>query len=386
MNTQPIGVMGCLPKLPDSFPIYTPENSGNMVHANAPLLMYPNSIYSSDAHIKLSGQGSFRPFVNNSCSHLIVTLANMLILGREDGTAYARFQKSLEQYNKPIVVFGLGVQANGYDLENATLPPEAIELVQFLSSRASLLGVRGEYTKNVVEKLAGVKNAYVTGCPSLYSRPGMLEDLYRNSKNGIRFGRPAVNVTNLQRPIERVLLGRAIRAEHYLVEPVSRAFHDYFIRISSRENMEVPYSMKPLKREFPDLFSEKSTIPDYFMKYYRLFRSLDSWTQFNMEHVSFTYGTRFHANMSSILSGVPALWLTHDARTRELVEFANLPSMALEDIGQIEPEDIHKAIDFEPFFDSIGGKFESFNYYLTENGLPSIKAPFKSVLTNVSGV
>lgn len=376
MKDSAIGVMGCLPNLPETFPITTPENSGNMVHANAPLLMFPNSVYSNNPHLKLSGNGSFRPFINNSCSHLILTLANMLILGREDGSPYARFQKALEQYDKPIVVFGLGVQSNGYDLENATLPKEAIELLQFLSQKATLLGVRGEYTKQVVEKLAGVKNAYVTGCPSLYSRPEMISKLRTRLREGSSSKRAAGNVTNLQRKSERELLSKIISSDSYLVEPVSRAFHQYYVDVMSGRKPQLPYSMKPLVREEPELFADHDLVPDWFSKYYRLFRDLEPWKQFNQEHVRFSFGTRFHVNMNSILSGVPALWLTHDSRTRELVEFANFPHLPLESVADLDISDIEKSIDYEPFFDGIHGSFDNFNNYLSANGLPQIKFEF----------
>ncbi|MGO2779493.1 polysaccharide pyruvyl transferase family protein [Glutamicibacter arilaitensis] len=376
MKDNAIGVMGCLPNLPETFPITTPENSGNMVHANAPLLMFPNSVYSNNPHLKLSGNGSFRPFINNSCSHLIVTLANMLTLGREDGSPYARFQRALEQYDKPIVVFGLGVQSNSYDLENATLPKEAIELLQFLSQKATLLGVRGEYTKQVVEKLAGVKNAYVTGCPSLYSRPEMISKLRTRLREGSSSKRAAGNITNLRRKSERELLSKIISSDSYLVEPVSRAFHQYYVDVMSGLKPQLPYSMKPLVKEQPELFADHDLVPDWFSKYYRLFRDLEPWKQFNQEHVRFTFGTRFHVNMNSILSGVPALWLTHDSRTRELVEFANFPHLPLESVADLDISDIEKSINYEPFFDGIHGSFDNFNNYLSANGLPQIKFEF----------
>lgn len=38
-----IGVIGCLPELPLEFPVEKPENSGNMIHAQAPLRMFDNA-------------------------------------------------------------------------------------------------------------------------------------------------------------------------------------------------------------------------------------------------------------------------------------------------------------------------------------------------------
>lgn len=70
-----IGVIGCLPELPVDFPLLMPENSGNMIHAEAPLRMFPRAVHYKDSRFILSGETSFRNFVNKTCSHLIITLA-----------------------------------------------------------------------------------------------------------------------------------------------------------------------------------------------------------------------------------------------------------------------------------------------------------------------
>lgn len=370
-----IGVMGCLPSLPLSFPLDTPENSGNMIHANAPLNMFPNSFHSKDRRIAASEDKSFRPFVNNSCSHLIVTMANTLVLGRTDGTNYSRFQRALEQYDKPIVVFGLGVQANGYDLENAFLPKEAIELIKFLSHKTELLGVRGEYTKKVIEKLCGVKNAFVTGCPSLFSRPEMLVKLRENLRDRGQ-GRLAVNVTNLQRPDERHILKTAIDNNYYLIEPVSRISHQAHVdALSLKAEYTVPVGIRRLYESFSDQSEISLKVRRYFQTYYRLFRNVDAWYEFNDEYVSHTYGTRFHVNMASILSGIPALWITHDARTRELTDFLHLPNVPLTDIPKMTEVEIIESMNYDNFFDNLSNLFGNFNAYLETNGLPKIKNP-----------
>lgn len=368
--------MGCLPRMPENFPLEHPENSGNMVHASAPLLMFPNSVHSSDPHIRLAGERSFRPFVNNTSSHLIVTMANTLVIGGTDGNKYARFQRALEQYEKPIVVFGLGVQSKDYDLENASLPDEAIELLRFLSSRAKLLGVRGEYTKKVVEKLTGVSNVFVTGCPSLYSRPDMLKSLERNTDLRSREGRPSVNVTNLNRESERRLLSQGISEKQFQVEPVSAPFykaHADIVRGAS--SPEIPNHLLRISRDSDGRISHEDLI-EHLRSYFRLFRDTETWKSFNSEYVSYTYGTRFHVNMQSILSGVPALWLTHDSRTRELVEFAGLPNLDLDIASKMSSDEISNFIDYAPFFKKLPELFERFNFYLTENSLPPVKHSF----------
>lgn len=384
-----IGVMNCLPELPAKFPLEMRENAGNMIHANAPLEIYSYAVHSTDNSFKFSGEKSFRGFVNKKCSHLIVTLANTLSLDKPDGEKYSRFKRALEQYEVPIVVFGLGIQAKDRDLKKASLCPEAVELLQYLSHRAEALGVRGEFTKSVIEKCCGVKNVFVTGCPSLFSRPEELLKLQENSKFENMHGRPSFNVTNMARKEERLLLARGINNSHFLVEPVSKVMHMFHLKLMAGDNQEppkLPYFLNSiLKNKYCNIMRRKyriidssEKIYDFYQRYYRLFRSTKEWYTFNKECVSYTYGTRFHVNMASILSGKPALWLTHDARTRELVEFCYLPSISLSEFAASKEDEIVQHIDYSDFFNNIGSLFENFNEYLSVNGLEKIKHKFTS--------
>ncbi|WP_197023755.1 polysaccharide pyruvyl transferase family protein [Microbulbifer sp. HZ11] len=376
-----IGVIGCLPELPGKFPLEMPENSGNMIHANAPLELYSYAVHSTHNSYKFSGERSFKDFVNSKCSHLVVTLANTLSLDKPDGEKYVRFRRSLEQYEVPIVVFGLGIQAKHRDLENASLCPEAVELLQYLSHRAEALGVRGEFTKSVIEKCCGIKNVFVTGCPSLFSKPQELLELQENCKLENLSGRPSFNVTNMGREDERLLLARGISHSHFLVEPVSKFMHKFHLELMKGGNPELPelpYFLNGIRKRKYYNIDTVEEIFAFYQRYYRLFRTTKEWYTFNKECVAYTYGTRFHVNMASILSGKPALWLTHDARTKELVEFCNLPSIPLSEAVTCSEDEIVQHIDYSDFFNKIGSLFDNFNEYLSINGLEKVQHEFTS--------
>lgn len=366
--------MGCLPRLPVEFPLTYPENAGNMVHANAPFRMFDSAFFVKDVNYKALGFENFLSFVNKRCSHLIVTMANTLRAGEEDGAKYARMLDFLSKVDKPIVVFGLGIQTKETNLDGISLPQEAVALVNHLSSRATLLGVRGDFTKRVLERLCGVSNAYVTGCPSLFSRPLAFAELRENIKNGT-VGRPAYAGTRYFDTNENAHLINAIRQGHWLIEPVNKHNHNFYVKtLSGSDSVEdVPYFLRRhLKGEE---YGDRHYMRNYFLSSYRLFRNTDEWFQFNAEAVSFSYGSRFHVNMATLLSGKPALWLTHDARTRELVEFMGLPNVDIDSECMSDINAIRKLMNFECFFDKIGGLFKNFNEYLAANDLPEISAP-----------
>lgn len=366
-----IGVTGCLPNLPNTFPLEYAENAGNMIHANAPFEMFDSCIYSNDRAVTAVGSASFAEFVNTNCSHLIITLANTLRLGKEDGSNFERLHRFIEKIKKPIVVFGLGVQSSSDEIADATLPKEAIEFVQYLSTRTEVIGVRGETTRLVLEKLCGVKNVFVTGCPSLFSRP---EALHRLSHNLLsRTGRIAYSGTRYFEEREGVMLYKAIKNDLFIVEPVNKHHHAFYNAIQSNQYSPTifPYFLKKFLKTSNEMLTEEEVIRQYSARY-RLFRNVNDWKAFNQDLVSFTYGTRFHVNMASLISGKPALWITHDARTRELTKFLHLPSLPLDEAYNMEPGEIFSRLNYDDFFNNIVRLFNNFNHYLALVGLPKI--------------
>lgn len=375
MNSKKaIGVMGCLPRLPSDFPLTYPENSGNMVHANAPFRIFKNAFFIKDFDYSALGYSNFADFVNKKCSHLVITLANTLKIGDIDGAKYTRLSKFVSSIDRPVVVFGLGVQSKEQNLSEATLPKEAVGLIEQLSRKSYYLGVRGEYTKKVIEKLCDVKNVYVTGCPSIFSNPSAFKALRENILNPV--GRPAYSGTHYHQDYEKKLLINAIKADHWLVEPVNKLNHGFYLRslIDDVAHADVPYFLKgECKAGDKEALSR---LKNYFLTRYRLFRNVEDWYQFNWESVSYTYGSRFHVNMASLVSGKPAVWFTHDARTKELVDFMCLPSLDILSEEAQGSNNILDCVSYEKFFDNLGWLQNNFNEYLRANGLPRVEINF----------
>ncbi|GIH89499.1 polysaccharide pyruvyl transferase family protein [Planobispora siamensis] len=374
-----IAVAGCRRELPPEFPLEHPENSGNMIHANAPFEMFDDCVYRLDRQWRsLTGATSFADFVNRHCSHLVFTMANTLRLGSDDASPYLRLRELLDRIDRPIVIFGLGVQAESDDLTGATLPAEATGVLRDLQDRCAVIGVRGETTRRALEQICGVTNTKVVGCPSLFSRPDQLARLRKNLRNlSNGEGRPAFSGTKFKEETETRLLHDAIRNDTFLVEPSNRRSHQFYVDVTrGRGEGRIPSFLKDYRaRRLRRARRNRDQLESYYQRRYRLFRDTKSWYQFNRESVSFTYGTRFHVNMASVLSGRPALWLTHDARTRELTDFLHLPAVPVETVRDMGVGEIRSLIGYDDFFDHIGGLFDNFNDYLEVNGLPRVKRP-----------
>jgi hypothetical protein len=364
-----IGVIGNKLKLPIEFPLTMPENSGNMVHANAPFKMFNNCVFAKEDY-HLFGEKSHIAFINKKCSHLIMTLANSL--RHKEGDKYTRMTNLLEKIEIPIVPFGLGAQAENMDINKVSIPQEAVNWLQCLGSKCASISVRGKFTKSVIEKYSGVSNIRVTGCPSFFTNPHVFNVL-RNKKEG----KPAYSGTRFTNPLERSMFQNAVAGDTFFIEPVSKINHRYFLNVCNHgvDNAEIPYFFKPIIEDGKGNIKIKE-FAAYFQKNYKLFRSIDEWFNFNHELVSFTYGTRFHVNMASLLSGCPALWITHDSRTKELVDTLHLPSIALEQAAEMNIKELHSLIDYSKLFDNLSVLFENFNIFLDENNLPKIEFQF----------
>lgn len=377
MNTTKIGFMGCKINLPLEFPLEFPENSGNIIHANAPHEMFPGAVHLDDFYIygDSSLSHSSKEWINNESTHLIVTLANEIRLDVDSVPYLQRLQETLEGLDTEIVIFGLGAQSVKDEIDKSQVAPEVVGFMRYLGERCKAIGVRGEFTKKVFKTVADVDNIFVTGCPSVFSNPGHVSKLWNSYKYG-KNGRISYNGSYFHKENEQNLLVRAIQENSFLVEQVNKYNHYFYVKLMHGQSEaldNVPYFLQRAIKSGELSIDQAS---NFYQKYYRLFRNPLEWYQFNEEMVSFSFGSRFHGNMAAHLSGVPSLWLTHDSRTREMSDFLHLPCLSLEEAVDMSTSDILAAYNPEEFFENIHSKFKNFNDYLEIFGLPLIEFSF----------
>lgn len=246
-----VAVAGCLTSMPGQFPLEMAENAGNMIHGRAPFEMFPDAIGIRKHQGRGLDPGSFRKYVNEESSHLIMTIANFLKVDVDDGSRFERFQKYLESFDSELVIFGLGIQAPTADLSNHTLPREAISLMRYLGERCKTVGVRGPLTAEAFKTFADVENTFVTGCPSFFSRRSAFRTLRRNLRQR-KLGLRAYSGTQYHREEERQMLATAIRHGAFLVEPVNKFNHQFFLDSLTRRKPEAaPWFYKDLVEASP---------------------------------------------------------------------------------------------------------------------------------------
>lgn len=109
--------------------------------------------------------------INNECTHVFFILQDQIRLFESYSLTlpYTNIINFLKRLNKKVIVAGLGANCfSGFDKEfYKKLNPELVEFLRKLSEYCELIGLRGEFTQEVMSKL-GISNTEVIGCPSYF--------------------------------------------------------------------------------------------------------------------------------------------------------------------------------------------------------------------------
>lgn len=368
--------------LPTEFPAEIAENSGNIIHGNAPRNIFGTTVSTLETSWRrVTPTGRFRDFVNQNCSHLVITMANFFRLNDHSPAMrkrYDYFARALEGYDKPIVLFGLGAQAKtGAEITSDSLPTEGKNCLKAIMDKATAVSVRGPFTKTVMESVVGSTEGqvFVTGCPSYFSKPEAFGSIAERLQSETAAEATSVNVTNYERSADQHLVRRAVENGYFLVEPENKIVHQYYVDlVRGGSNYKVPPLLDFLYEDAAGTTRDKE-LAAFFATKYRLFRHMEPWLDFNREMVDQTIGTRFHVNMASMLAGVPAVWITHDARTVELTETLALPSVSIDQVEKASVEELIGGADFDRFLRAVPENFRRFNQFLETAGLPEVVSP-----------
>lgn len=124
-----------------------------------------------------------------------------------------------------------------------------------------------------------------------------------------------------------------------------------------------------LKKNFPELNLPSDRLQRYMQRKAAAFNSLEEWIAYLKEsNCTFAFGTRFHGNMCALLAGIPALWITHDSRTEELVKTLHLPHITCEEYKNIKsPEEVLEFCNYEEFYLSYPNLIHEYVSFLNEN-------------------
>lgn len=262
---------------------------------------------------------------------------------------------------KQIVMIGAGAQAESYS-EKISLTPGTKRFVDLISSLSVTIGVRGQYTAEVLSSL-GVKNVDVIGCPSLFYNCRRDFSIDKKHLNG-RVPRPVVHCTpsGYYRDAISHLLSFAVReGASYIAQSESFLIYENPEGESDRDFFFGYYNDGSYSKDFLYAWMKENV---------KWFFDIDSWFDY-MKNIDLSVGARFHGNMAALQVGVPALNLVFDTRTRELCEFLNLPYDFLGDFDWSKSSsEIYDDLDYSVFNAGYASRFDGYVQFLNKNGVP----------------
>ena len=128
-------------------------------------LLIGNGLRSSLHHDRWQWGTAYAPdYIRKNFDRIVLPVANLL-REKRDIEPWAGI---VEQVDLPCLMVGLGAQAAMVGAVPSNIPESAIRIIKTISSRTKSVGVRGEYSADVVRRL-GINNVEVVGCPSFYT-------------------------------------------------------------------------------------------------------------------------------------------------------------------------------------------------------------------------
>ena len=298
-------------------------------------------------------------YINNNYDCVLLPLANCFHKG---WVQYMEKRAShIEKIKIPVYVIACGVQANSYDdisdLVKCIKEP-ATRFIKSVYNTGGEFALRGYFTAEFFEQL-GFRNAVVTGCPSIYQMGRNLT--ISNKKVSEKQFKSSINGT-FKLPIP----DKDIKKSDFICQDIyGKYLYDpnYF-----KENpMDLRRILKLIKR------GDYAFVRALANRKIHLFADTQQWmSYYTQNNISFSFGSRIHGTIMPILSGVPSLCYSCDARTREMVEFFDIPCIIKNNKEKAKTQslyDLYCLTDYSKFNAGFQKKFDDFEAFLSKCGI-----------------
>lgn len=339
------------------------QNTGN--------LLFTNAVWNQIAGEKIHTGFHFNTdVVNRTLGALIIPAANWF-------NSHVDFQDLADRVEKldiPVVMIGLGTQNRDFTAP-FDVPEGTVRLVRAVAERSRSVSVRGNYTRDVLKKY-GISNVTVTGCPSLYHdfRPSASQRLLSATRN--TKGPFLVHSTRFSAAHEPFAQERSVHKK--IFELAFRAGADLLLQSEPEEiSMIIEAAHKPpIGETTKQLMLNIYQAPDwpsleaYIRKHARVFFDPELWAN-ALQAYTHVIGTRLHATIMALNSGVPAVIIPHDSRTREMCDFAGLPALhqGLMPLGEATLRKAVRTADLSAYVSTRTQNMNKYYTFLAETGL-----------------
>ena len=261
-----------------------------------------------------------------TCDVLVLAAANQLGPHNDLGG----FATHLERIGLPVVALGLGAQAPTLE-SPVRLPPGTERWVRVLAALAPTsapnIGLRGEFSRRVLERLGLADRAAIIGCPSnfLNDRPDYYAVLQRRVE---------------KRRIDRLCVAAGSR--HFPdMAPIERRLAQFVAATSGSYVVQADLDLlrfargEPCELEAARRFLAPNLSPAAFavwrQRHATSFTDATSWAD-ALRGFDFAVGARLHGVIMAFQAGIPGGVLAFDSRTWELCQTMTIPARASQDI------------------------------------------------------
>lgn len=317
--------------------------------------------------------------LNASLSALVFPAANWFG-GHVD---FSEFADLVERLDIPVILIGLGAQDSNSS-GAIPVPEGTVRFVKAVADRSRSISVRGNYTRDILLR-NGIENVTVTGCPSLYqplspdaearlieTATGPAGNLLLHSTRYSAAYQPFIKTKSLNLDIFRY----AFRSQCDLLYQSEPEEISLLVEASDKPELE-----RSLRKNMLRLYSagDWAKLEAYILAHGRVFFDVKKWSK-AMTKYRRAFGTRLHATIMALNTGVPAILAHHDSRTLEMCEFADIPSIPA-DGASASPAEIEAGFaqaDFRRFLETRRRNCQSYAAFLSDNGLePALTQPEK---------
>lgn len=280
-----------------------------------------------------------------------------------DGKVLGEIFLRLEKANVRLAVLGLGIQMERNQKTDdfiKELSAETITALKILSEHSVCIGIRGGITGEVLDRLS-IHNWQIIGCPSFYEpyrkmgtiklKEASVDKICYNTKPGLE---------NEHKLIEMALSSNA--------PIVLQAMSDLPLTLTEGKAIE----QRLLDDRYPGAEFNVWELENYIRDSGHIFYNRDDWSRYLIENnVTFSTGGRFHGNMMAFSNGIPAVWIVHDKRVKELVDAMNLPFIYYDALEDMDTPD--KLLDIchydDKFIHNYEKMGEAYVSFLDKNGI-----------------
>ena len=351
---------------------YYGKNSGN--------LLFIKSLHNIVKSNKIKyGLGGNIERINNEYNCIIIPSSNFI----NEQSDFSEIAHSIEKTKLNCLMVGLGAQSDSY----ATYPKIKKGTERFLkivSERTNLIGVRGEYSADVLNEY-GIKNVEIIGCPSLFYKLDENKKIYKKEKLDIHkiiFNGSMDVVNHSYSPIKMQKYEKNIFFNAFL----NKNIYVFQSEIHEIEILDLLNNNKmPEKDRIKKIMYKWGIDLKYYLDFIvflkekcKVFYDIDKWEELINEN-DLVFGSRFHGSIIGVINNKPALVVAHDTRTQELLSLYKLPYISINNIINegLSIEKMYYDADFS-LFENMYKKLysktaEFFNINGIENNLKSIR-------------